>query len=74
MVRSIDPIGSQWSPGEWIQAAHFDAFAAANFKDPKPYPRPGDAERAADLETQRRAALLAQRERMRARQQAEGAT
>lgn len=43
----------RWTPGDHIAAAAVDDFRAANFKDPKPYPRPGEAERAAARTSQR---------------------
>lgn len=74
VARAVDPVGTAWSSETYVLADVADILMAANFKDPKPYPRPDDAQRAAAAEQQRREALLAQRERIRARQQAEGAT
>lgn len=45
---------AQWRPGDYIAADRFDAYAAVNFKDPQPYPRPGDREREERMMARRR--------------------
>lgn len=37
----------RWTPEAYIAAVAVDDFRAAHFKDPKPLPRPGEAEAAA---------------------------
>lgn len=64
LLQAIAPIETMWTPAEHILAAIFDATTAAHFKDPAPYPRPGDAEREASRAASRRLALEAQAERM----------
>lgn len=74
LMQAVAPIETRWGPVEYLLADLLDVTMAAHFKDPKPYPRPGDAERETARQEQRLEALQAQRERIRARQVAEGAT
>lgn len=81
--RSVDPTGAMWGPAEYIAADQYDALAAANWqranegekspsKRPDPYPRPGDRVVEQTEQQQKIAALKAQRDRARARREAEG--
>lgn len=71
VVRSISPADAAWRTSDYLIADLFDLTARAHFKDPKPYPRPGDSERAAQLDQGRLAALKTQQARIRARELAE---
>jgi hypothetical protein len=70
LVRSIRDGEVPWTSTDYLLADVFDLIAAANFKDPKPYPRPGDEKRAQELEDNRRRAQEEQRERIRQRERA----
>lgn len=78
LVRELAPeVAAQadWSPEGYLIADLFDAFARANFKDPKPYPRPAEQVRQRQRAEARRSALEAQRERAKTQmKQLEGRT
>lgn len=83
--RALNPVGADWTPTTYVLADMYDVLQGANWqrqnegaknpsKKPDPYPRPGDDEGKKSDEDRKMAVLLAQRERARARQAAEGGT
>lgn len=59
VVQALNP-SAKWGPGEHLLADLIDITALAHWKDPKPWPRPGDAEREQARIDARMAALEAQ--------------
>lgn len=71
LVVALNPDAARlasWKASDYLLADFYDLFAAANFKNPQPYPRPADVIAKRNQTNARHAALI---ERYEARQRAQ---
>lgn len=61
--RAVEPQLTRWGAGEHLVADFIDEFRRSIYERPAPWPRPGDAERVADIRAARGAKYLARQRR-----------